>query len=313
MTLCGQTKLHWPHWMQRSCSQTGTLVGDVALLVGGGARREGAVDRHEADRDLVAAAGHHPRGHLAHERRARRRAPAAARSTPARRVRRHRAPRAESRQRAVDRGEVLARPRRRPCRRRSSRSASLMWPIACSRGSTPEIAKKQVCRTVLVRFAEARPRARPCDGVDDEEAQLLVDDLLLHRARQLVPDLVGAVGAVEQERGPRRRQPQHVLPLQKARTGGRRRSWPSDQIGRVDRPRPEAQMRDRLRAGFVRVVDEIALRVEPGILGDDLDAVLVGADRAVGAKAVEHGADDVVALDREARDRPRGWYARRRR
>ena len=25
MTECGQTKLHWPHWMQRSGSQTGTL------------------------------------------------------------------------------------------------------------------------------------------------------------------------------------------------------------------------------------------------------------------------------------------------
>ena len=27
----------------------------------------------------------------------------------------------------------------------------LMWPMASSRGSTPEMAKKQVCMTVLMR------------------------------------------------------------------------------------------------------------------------------------------------------------------
>ena len=37
MTLCGQAKLHWPHWMQRSGSQIGHHVGDVALLEGRGA------------------------------------------------------------------------------------------------------------------------------------------------------------------------------------------------------------------------------------------------------------------------------------
>ena len=75
----------------------------------------------------------------------------------------------------------------------------------------------------------------------------------------------------------------------------------SDQVRRADRPRPEAQVRDRLRARFVRVVDEIALGIEPRVLGDDLDAVLVGADRAIGAQAVEHRAHHVVRLDREVR------------
>ena len=40
-------------------------------------------------------------------------------------------------------------------------------------------------------------------AVDDVELQFLLDDLLLHRARQLVPDLVAAVRAVEQEGGAR--------------------------------------------------------------------------------------------------------------
>ena len=61
-----------------------------------------------------------------------------------------------------------------------------------------------------------------------------------------------------------------------------------DQVGRADRTRARAQVRDRDRAGLLRVVDEVALHVEVGLLADDLDRVLVGADRAVGAEAVEH-------------------------
>ena len=42
---------------------------------------------------------------------------------------------------------------------------------------------------------------RHLDGVDHEEAQLLLDDLPLGGARHHVPDLVWSVGAVEQENG----------------------------------------------------------------------------------------------------------------
>ncbi len=61
-----------------------------------------------------------------------------------------------------------------------------------------------------------------------------------------------------------------------------------DQVGAADRLRAEAQVRDGHRAGLLRVVDEVALGVVVGRLADDLDRVLVGADRAVGAQAVEH-------------------------
>ena len=74
-----------------------------------------------------------------------------------------------------------------------------------------------------------------------------------------------------------------------------------DEVGGLDRVRAETQVRNRLRAGFVRVVDEIALCAETGVLGDDLDGVLVGADRAVRTEAIEDGAGDVGALDRERR------------
>ena len=56
---------------------------------------------------------------------------------------------------------------------------------ASARGSTPEIAKKQVCSTVLIR----PPVRRIGDlrGIDDEQPQLLVEDALLDRAGQVVP------------------------------------------------------------------------------------------------------------------------------
>ena len=59
-------------------------------------------------------------------------------------------------------------------------------------------------------------------------------------------------------------------------------------------------MRHGLRPGFMRVIDEVALREEPGILGDDFHAILVGANRTVSAKAVEHRARDRGSLNREA-------------
>ena len=48
-----------PHWMQRSGSQLGHPLGDVALLVGGRAARVRAVDGQGAHRELITAAGHH--------------------------------------------------------------------------------------------------------------------------------------------------------------------------------------------------------------------------------------------------------------
>jgi hypothetical protein len=60
-------------------------------------------------------------------------------------------------------------------------------------------------------------------------------------------------------------------------------------------------MRDRDRARLLRVVHEIALRGEIGGLAEDLDRVLVGADGAVGAQAVEHGRRHVGTFAPERR------------
>ena len=50
-------------------------------------------------------------------------------------------------------------------------------------------------------------------------------------------------------------------------------------------------------ARLLGVVDEVALHVKVGLVADDLDRVLVGADRAVGAEPVEDRRRHVGRLD----------------
>ena len=116
---------------------------------------------------------------------------------------------------------------------------------------------------------------------------LLVDQLLLHLARQPLPDLVGRVGRVQQEDRPVRRVLEHVDPFQELELMAGDEPGLRDQIGRPDRTRARAQVGDRRRARLLGVVDEVALHVQIGLFPDDLDRVLVGADGAVGAEAVE--------------------------
>ena len=72
-----------------------------------------------------------------------------------------------------------------------------------------------------------------------------------------------------------------------------------DQVARAQGSRAEAQVRDGHRAGLLRIVDEVSLRVVAGPLADDLDRVLVGSDGAVGAKAEEDRPHHVAGLDVE--------------
>ena len=70
-------------------------------------------------------------------------------------------------------------------------------------------------------------------------------------------------------------------------------------------------MRHRHRAGFLRVIDKIALRLQVGGFADDLDRILVGRHRAVRAQAPEHGvlqcacgvaAESNIPIQRKIRD-----------
>src|ERR1019366_1855598 len=127
------------------------------------------------------------------------------------------------------------------------------------------------------------------------------DELLLDRARQPAPYLAGRIGAVEQEGGARGGELQDVEALQEVElvTGDEIRRV--DEVRRMDGPRTEAQVRNRLGARLMRIVDEVALRMEPCSLSDDLDAVLVGPHRAIRAQAIEDRANHVVRLDGKTR------------
>ena len=74
-----------------------------------------------------------------------------------------------------------------------------------------------------------------------------------------------------------------------------------DEIRRTNRLRPEAQMRNRDGPGFLRVINEVALRIIVGVLADDLDGFLVRADRAVRAEPVEQRAHHLRRFDRKFR------------
>ena len=103
--------------------------------------------------------------------------------------------------------------------------------------------------------------ARHLGRVNHEKLRLLRDERFLHRRRQLGPDFVLRVRRVQQERAARHQRFDHVVPLQEHRLMTRDEIRLADQIRRTNRLRPEPQMRHRHAAGFLRVINEIALRV----------------------------------------------------
>ena len=111
----------------------------------------------------------------------------------------------------------------------------------------------------------------------------------------------GGVRAVEQQRRAVRRAAEHVDPLEQPELVAADEARLLHEVGRPDRLRPEAQVRHRLRAGLLRVVDEVALRVQALLGPEDLDRVLVRADRSVRAEAEEDRAHRVGRLDVERR------------
>jgi len=64
----------------------------------------------------------------------------------------------------------------------------------------------------------------------------------------------------------------------------------------MDRLGPKTQVRDRLRARLFRIVNKVSLTVEIGVLTNNLDAVFVCADRAIGTKPEKYRARDLGAL-----------------
>jgi len=87
--------------------------------------------------------------------------------------------------------------------------------------------------------------ARDLVGVDHEQTQPLIDELLLHLARQLIPDLARRVGRVQQNDRSRGGVLEDVVAVEKAELVAGDEAGPPDEVRGADRARPEAQMRDR--------------------------------------------------------------------
>ena len=120
-------------------------------------------------------------------------------------------------------------------------------------------------------------------GIDDVELDLLFNQVLLHIARQGIPNLFGTVDAVHQEDRTRAGELEHVKTIHKAHLVAANEVGFAigDQVGSVDGLGTEAQVRNGNRAGFLRVVLKVTLGIIGGLITDDLDRVLVRADGAV--------------------------------
>ena len=136
-------------------------------------------------------------------------------------------------------------------------------------------------------------------GVDHEQPKPLLEQRLLHLARQVVPDGRRTVGCIQQHGGAGGGDGEHVEALEEAELVAADEVGPAHEVGRADGTRTEAEVRHGDGTGLLGIVDEVALPEAVVVLGQDLDRVLVRPHRAVGAEPVEHGAHLVRGLDVE--------------
>ena len=129
------------------------------------------------------------------------------------------------------------------------------------------------------------------DSVDAVELDVLLGQHLLHGRRQVLVELRVAPLAVQQERAAVLQCGQHVVLRDIRRIVAGREVRRVNLIRRLDRRLAEAQMGNRQAAGLLGVVCEVSLSVHIGVVADDLDGVLVGANGAVRAEAIELAAD----------------------
>ena len=132
--------------------------------------------------------------------------------------------------------------------------------------------------------------------VDDVDLQVLLDDLLLHDLRQLIPGTLRAMRRIEQEISARGGILEDVHMFEEIELMAGDEPRLADQIGRPDGVGADPEMRDRHRSRFLGIVDEIALGVEIRVLSQNLDRVLVGSDRAVGTETEEDCPLHLLAL-----------------
>ena len=165
--------------------------------------------------------------------------------------------------------------------------------MASSLGRTPEMAKKQVCMIVLTR-APIPVIFGDLVSIDDIEANLFVDNLLLYAARDFIPNLIGTVGAIQEKCCTRNGIFQHVVLFQEHELVA------GDEVGfihKIDGPNrfgTETQMGNRYGTGFAGIIGEIALSMIGRIFADNLDGVLIGANGSIRSQAIEQASGYIV-------------------
>src|SRR6185437_6452171 len=117
------------------------------------------------------------------------------------------------------------------------------------------------------------------------------NNLLLDRAGQRVPDLIRWLRAVQQQCRAWRRQAEHVNPVQQPEVMTADEAGLLHQVRRADRLRPEAQVRNGLRALLLGVVDKVSLRVQVRPVSEERELVLVRADPSLRTEVEKDRAD----------------------
>ena len=155
-----------------------------------------------------------------------------------------------------------------------------------------DIRELEECR--LHDGVDALARAELGDDIETVqgvEPDVLPRDLILHRGGELPVHLIGGPYAVEQEGAALFEVGEHVVTQHIGRVVARHEVRLIDEVGAADGLVAEAQVGDGYAARLLGVVGEVALRVLVGVVADDLDAVLVGADGAVRTETVEFAGD----------------------
>ena len=187
-------------------------LGDIALFEGRRARRKRAVGGQLTDWDFVASALHHPGGDVAHE--------------GWRPLRHSRRPLEGARHGGGNLHRVQVGQRLIHCGKIGAHQIGALGPVAYLDGvfDPPDrvLARQHAGNREEAGLQDgvdplAEPhRARHLRGVDHEEAELLFQDLRLHRTGQVIPDGIRSMGRVQQEGPALGGQPRDVEPIEKA-------------------------------------------------------------------------------------------------
>ncbi len=126
-------------------------------------------------------------------------------------------------------------------------------------------------------------------GVDDVEIDVVLRQVSLHVVGQGLAGGLGVVHGVQEERTALLETLQHIVLVDVRRHVASHEVGRSDQIGRSDGQVAETQVRRRVTARLLGIVREISLAILVGGTADNLDGVLVGTHRTVGAQTEEEG------------------------